>query len=308
MNVVAVRACMRISRSLALGLLATSASLLLSSPSLASITVTQTTDPAALTAALGGGPLTINSVSTPTGDPNQFGTHTNFSLIKTGVVISTGLATDTVGPPSPNDTPASDMSTPLGHPADNGTPEFNAYGIGHITNFTASYDVATLQVNFTLASPTAIAFNFVFGSIEYPNWVNQYADSFLAFLDGTNPSSQIIFDSTGAAVSVGTSFANQVITSNSETAFGAPHGILPPLTTTSGVLAAGQHTILLEIGDANDHILDSAVFLADFRATYNPGGGPHTDPTVPEPSTLVSLGLSALVLVGYWRRRRKPAA
>jgi hypothetical protein len=220
MNVVAVRACRRISRTLALGLLATSAGLLLSSPSLASITVTQTTDPAALTAALGGGggPLTINSVSTPTGDPNQFGTYTNFSLIKTGVVMSTGFATDTVGPPSPNDTPASDMSTPLGHPADNGTPEFNAYGIGHITNFTASYDVATLQVNFTLASPTAIAFNFVFGSIEYPNWVNQYADSFLAFLNGTNPSDQIIFDSTGAAVSVGTSFANQVITSNNETA------------------------------------------------------------------------------------------
>jgi hypothetical protein len=172
--------------------------------------------------------------------------------------------------------------------------------------------VATLQVNFHLSSPTAIAFNFVFGSIEYPKWVNQYADSFLAFLDGTDPLNRIIFDAKGQPVSVGTSFANQVITSNAETAFGYPHGILPALTTTTGVLTAGQHTILFEIGDVNDHILDSAVFLTGLRAT-NPisggGGGPGTNPTgVPEPSTLLCLGLSALGLVGYWRLRRNPPA
>ncbi len=113
----------------------------------------------------------------------------------------------------------------------------------------------------------------------------------MAFLDGTNPSNQIAFDTNGSPISVASSFASQVNTSNTETAFGSPHGMLPQLVTTSQQLSAGSHTILFEIGDVNDHILDSAVFLTNFRATAaGPGGGPGTGNAAPEPSSIV-LGL-----------------
>ena len=165
--------------------------------------------------------------------------------------------------------------------------------------WTASFDAAVLAVNFTLANPSAISFNFVFGSVEYPVWVNLYADATYAFLDGQ----QIIFDSTGNAVQVGTSFSNLLTTADTNTAFAGFHGLIGPLTTTSGTLAAGPHTLQFEIADTNDPILDSAVFLSNFHTTTN-SGGPITTEDVPEPGSLPLLG-AGLLAFGFIRRRKK---
>lgn len=60
----------------------------------------------------------------------------------------------------------------------------------------------------------------------------------------------------------------------------------------------------------NDHILDSAAFLTDFRtATPRPagGGGPDTEfegEAVPEPSSAILLGVGAAGLLGYFSVRR----
>lgn len=211
------------------GLVAFAAVLLAGAQASAGIIVTPTTDPTTLANALGGTGLTIDSVAATNGAPSQFGTYQNFSLLHNGVVLSSGNVVDTAGPPSSSDNPATDTGQP-------GTPEFDKYGPGHIANFNASYDVARLQVNFTLATASAVSFKFIFGSIEYPNWVSNYTDSFVAFLDGTDSKNQIMFDSNYVPVQVGKSFSDKIVTSNTETAFGSPHGFIPTLITTTGML------------------------------------------------------------------------
>ena len=61
-------------------------------------------------------------------------------------------------------------------------------------------------MNFSLASSSAIAFDFIFGSIEYPEYVDDFTDAAFVFLDGQ----QITFDSAGNPVQVGQSFASSL--------------------------------------------------------------------------------------------------
>ena len=260
------------------------------------IVVTQTTNLVALANALGGGGgLTITSVQILNGADSQFGTYTGFTGVANGVVMSTGQVVQT--------TPAfhSSGNSPSTDTGKTGTAEFNAYGPGHITNFSNSNDVAALLVNFTLSSPSQVGFDFVFGSVEYPVYTSQYTDAFLAFLDGTGAANQIAFDAGGKAVQVGASFASALTTSDTNTAFYNPHGLFKLTTFTQGQLAAGPHTLIFEVGDVNDHILDSAVFISGLHAGAGQGG---TNPTVPEPSTLALMGLGIATLAGLrWRKR-----
>jgi hypothetical protein len=248
------------------------------------IVVTQTTNSATLSAALQGAGLVVNSATVANGAVTQFGTYTNMNtapvIFGDGVVLSTGLVSDTPGPPNAANIP----STVLGS---GGTAEFDAYGPGRIANFADSNDVASLLVTFTLAAPSAIAFDFVFGSIEYPDFTNSFTDAFLAFLDGTGVANQITFDASNNPVQVGTTFASALVTTDVDTAFGAGHGLLGPLTTTTAILPAGAHTLRFEIGDVNDGQLDSGVFIRNLRTTT---GNPGTNPGVPEPSSMLLLG------------------
>jgi PEP-CTERM motif len=264
------------------------------------LTVTQTTDGAVLAAALGGGGgLTINSAAVLNGAATQFATYTGFNsspvMIGDGVVMSSGDVTQvTAAFHSTADTPSTDTGQ-------SGTAEFDAYGPGHITNFNASYDVAALQVNFNLSAASQVGFDFVFGSIEYPDYTNNYTDSFLAFLDGTAPANQIVFDAGGNAVQVGSSFASELTTADTNTAFSNPHGLMKLHTFTIQPLTAGDHTIIFEVGDVNDHILDSGVFISNLHAGSGSGG---TGGDVPEPAslTLIAFGGAALAAARWYKR------
>ncbi len=267
------------------------------------VTITQTTNPVALGAALGGGGgLTVTSVAVNNGAATQFGTYTGFTsppvTIGDGVVLSTGLVVQTTAAfHSSNDTP----STSTGQP---GTAEFDAYGPGHITNFNDSNDVAALLVNFTLSSASQIGFDFVFGSIEFPNFTSNFTDAFLAFVDGTAVSNQIVFDASNNAVQVGNTFASALTTADTNTAFADPHGLVKLQTFTVNQLAAGSHSLIFEIGDVNDHILDSGVFISNLHAGTGTGG--TTPPGIPEPASLalVGLGLAALAANRYRKHAR----
>jgi len=267
------------------------------------LTVTQTTNGPTLATALGGGGgLTITSTAILNGGDNQFGTYTGFDslpvTIGDGVVMSSGWVTQaTAANHDTGDLP----STNTGHP---GTAEFDAYGPGHITNFSASYDVAALQVNFNLSSASQVGFDFVFGSIEYPVYTNNYTDSFLAFLDGTGAANQIVFDAAGNAVQVGSSFATELTTADTNTAFSDPHGLMKLHTFTMAPLAAGDHTLIFEVGDVNDHILDSAAFITNLHAGPGSGG---TGGDVPEPAslTLIGIGLAGFAAIRWNKRRSK---
>lgn len=262
------------------------------------LTIAPTTNTSALGAALGGGGLlTINSVTINNGASSQFGTYTGFTsppvTIGDGVVLSTGQVVQTTAAfHSAGDTPDTDLGV-------SGTAAFNTYGVGNIENFSDSNDVASLSVSFTLSAPSQIGFDFIFGSIEHPNFTSNYTDAFLAFLNGSSPANQIVFDAANNPVQVGVSFSSSLTTADTNTAFSDPHGLVKLQTFTMSPLAAGSHTINFQIGDVNDHFLDSAVFLSNFRAET---GTPGTTPTVPEPSSVLLLG-AGLVALGFARYR-----
>ena len=263
---------------------------LVQSPGALALSIAPTTNTSTLGTALGGSGLTINSVTINNGAPNQFGTYTGFTSapITTGdgVVLSTGQVVQTTpgfnnGLAGPGSTPSTDTGQP-------GTAAFNAYGSGNIENFNNSNDVASLTVAFTLSAPSQIGFDFVFGSVEYPEFTSFFTDAFLAFLNGSAPANQIVFDAANNPVQVGVSFASALTTSDTNTAFADPHGLVELQTFTANQLPAGSHTLNFQIGDVNDHILDSTVFISNFHAG---AGTPGTTP-VPEPATVLLLAAS----------------
>lgn len=282
---------------------------------LGSVTTTPTTDTSALGDALGAsGGLTIDNVEILNGLPGQFGAYTNFVLppvtIHSGIVLSSGHVGD-LGPIPGATEPDYDPASPPPqvnsqmYPFDEagGTPEFDAYGFtaGGIENFFGSYDVAALRVDFTLDEDSPVKFDFIFGSVEFPYWTSQFTDAFLVFLDGTAPENQITFDSQGNAVQVGSSFAGLETTADQNSAFSNPHGLVHHLTTTTETLSKGKHFLIFEVGDVNDHILDSAVFIAQLRAE---AGDPGTDPTEDCLGDLnedgVVDGADLAIVLGFW--------
>lgn len=286
-------------KNLSLGMVAAACvGVLATAPYASALTVTQTTNGTTLGTALGGGGLTINSVTTSNGAASQFGTYTGFTsapvTIGDGVVLSTGQVVQTTAAfKSAGSSPSTDTGA-------SGTAAFDAYGPGHITNFQSSHDVAALDVNFTLAAPSQVGFDFIFGSVEYPVFTSSFTDAFVAFLDGTGVSNQIVFDASNNAVQVGGTFASALTTADTNTAFAGVHGLVKLQTFTVGALSAGAHTISFQVGDVNDHILDSAVFISNFHAGQGSGG--TKPPSVPEPSTVLLLS-SGLVGLVAWKRK-----
>ncbi|MBL9121326.1 MAG: choice-of-anchor L domain-containing protein [Phycisphaerae bacterium] len=230
--------------------------------------------------------IEIDSITIHKGVSGQFGTYSNFDLapvtIANGIVLSSGKVNNLAPIPGaslPGYNPASppaQVNSQMTFVGNGGTPEFDEHGLDEIENFYASFDVAAIRVDFTLDEDSQVQFDFIFGSVEFPYWTNQFTDAFAVFLDELDPGAQICFDASGAPIQVGSSFAGLETTEDKNTAFSNPHGVIHHLTTTTEELPAGPHTLWFEVGDVNDHILDSAVFLANLRTGV---GDPGTEPS-----------------------------
>lgn len=260
--------------------------------------VTTTTDPSALVNTLLGSGITLVGTPTLSGVPGQAGTFVDFDSgfwtnpltlatgdiqFANGVILSSGNTADAA-----KTTTGGGASADLGGGGDAELTALAGY---------ASYDAVNLTFSFT-TSDTNVFFNYVFASTEYPNFVNtQYNDVFGFFLDGVNVG--LIPGSTTPVtvnnVNIGTLPGNlnpsnpQYFTQYSidgVTPFNYG-GVTQTFTVQQAITPGDVHTISLKIGDASDHVLDSAVLIQGGTfGTINPG--------VPEPGTLVLAGAGLL--------------
>ncbi len=251
----------------------------------ASVTTVPTMNGTTLKNALHPTGLTVKSITVRSGVSGQFGTFSDFSAgpvtIGDGIVLSSGKVNnlgpipEASQPNYPYWSPPAQVNSQMVFSGDGATAEFNEYGADNVDNFYGGYDVAALEIVFNLDEPAQVKFDFIFGSVEFPYWTGQYTDAFLAFLD-EDPAWQICFDQSGNPIQVGNSFAGWETTEDVNSAFSNPHGLIHHLTTTTEELDSGEHILWLEVGDVNDHILDSAVFISNLRTGV---GDPGTEPT-----------------------------
>jgi hypothetical protein len=259
------------------------------------IVVTQTDDPTALVNAILGEGITLVGTPTLTGAPIQFGSFTGGTDsvgFATGIVLSTGDVSNISDAPS---------STFLG--------EFT--GSGGTELIEDSNDTAILTFSFSFDDPAAgsdIAFNYVFASEEYPEFVDSdFIDAFRL----------IVGDQDLATVGGDVVNINNINNEDNSDVFiantvepdepGGPLGDGPiafvfdgftvPLVAQTSDLGAGVFTATLVIADVGDTDYDSAVFIQG--GTFDSGIEDPTGPVVPVPAGLPLMlgGLAALRLV-----------
>lgn len=185
--------------------------------------------------------------------------------IDQGVVLSSGNITSLVGPNLLNDT-----STDNGRPGD---PDLDALVPGYTT-----FDATILEFDFSCANPTAVSFQYVFGSEEYNEWVgSEFNDVFGFFLNGVNiATAPAICSSGGLPVAI-----NNVNCLNPFAPPGGPNcdcyrnnalpeggglidteldGLTQVFYATATILPGLNH-MKIAIADAGDRVLDSNVML-----------------------------------------------
>jgi len=216
--------------------------------------------------------------------------------IESGIVLTSGLASNLHGTTNTSDSITGDNGL-------DGDATLGALVPGYTT-----YDATVLEFDFT-STGGDVYFNYVFGSDEYNEWVGSaYNDVFGFFLDGTAITDNLaLIPGTTTPVSINNvnngSYAGYYNDNDFHDVAGAnfPYpfeydGFTDVLTAQFKGLSAGNHTIKLAIADAGDRFLDAGVFI-------QAGSFSDTDPTIPEPSTL--LLLSTGILGGLVRRRKK---
>ncbi len=205
-------------------------------------------------------------------DPNtaQSATYTNFNLSSSGsgpnisnpdgIFLTSGVA----NLPSTNTDTSFTGETGTGSDAD-----LTAIA-GPQTN-----DVNSLEFDFTVNDPSfnAITANFVFGSDEFPDQL--VTDAFAFIVDGQNyavfPDGSLVSFVTGANASNfnDNGSSNYPLEYDGISNSLQVQGLLDPNLTT--------HSLKIVIGDTNDTIYDSGVFIGNLSASVSTGGGGGVD-------------------------------
>ena len=244
-------------------------------PSGKQLAVTTTVNATALVNAMLLRPLaagvTITSSSLVSANPIQQGTFANgdgvpLEIPQKGTILTTGNAQI----PDQNTSP--DWTGAWGGPGD---PRLSA-----LIGGTATFDANELTVNFTVDPSSGIksgAFEFQFGSEEYPLFVgSQFNDVLAGFING-DQSTNFIHDSKGKLVSINSAFFN-IDNSVNPTTGKSPYNI-EYNGLTSGLVASfpvkpGANTLTIAIADASDDLYDSGVLMTDLHfSTLDVGAG-----------------------------------
>ena len=149
---------------------------------------------------------------------------------------------------------------------------------------TKSYDASSLSFDFRVTDPTAISISFdlVFGSDEYPEWVDQFVDGAIVLVNGVNVA---LFDhNPDRPLSVvSANLAAGYFQSNAGSPLPIEYdGVSRVLRIVAPILGGGAlNTIKIAIADTGDHIYDSGLLLSGLRAGTTPGTGLVTRPSLP---------------------------
>ena len=173
-----------------------------------------------------------------------------------------------------------------------------------------THDASELTLTFTVPTGTsAVSFDFMFGSEEFPEFLNQFPDIAAIIVDGTNYAyfnndpSQLLNINTQ---SVGNFYANGTATAAGEAGQGTLgiqyDGISAPLRViallgpgTANPDGTTTHTVKIAVADTTDFQYDSGIFVSNFKISDGTSGG--IDPTPvslnPTEDTPVALGITA---------------
>lgn len=174
------------------------------------------------------------------------------------------------------------------------------------TSFGGSQDAFKMTIPLT-AVDDQLAFDFRFGSEEYPEWVNSaYNDVFSAYIVNSGGGvTQVAFDDNDDVINVNNDFFDPTVPVVG-TVFDGFTKLLTTTVTLSdlGISSDDTFAIVFEIRDVGDNIYDSAVFIDNLRFTS--GQTPGTDPTteIPEFPT-IALPMVAILGLAFMFQRRK---
>src|SRR6185503_18374553 len=140
---------------------------------------------------------------------------------------------------------------------------------------TQSYDATTLSFDFTVSDPTAtsVSFDLVFGSDEFPEWVDQFVDCAIVMVNGVNyalfnhdPLHPLSVVSANLAAGYFQDNAGNILPIEYD-------GVSHVLKIVAPIISGATNQIKIGIADTGDHIYDSGIFLANFSAGNIPGSG-----------------------------------
>ena len=219
--------------------------------------------------------------STGANYPEAAGLYTGFGTISNidpddGILLTSGKPTLAIGPNNEED-------AGFLHPNNTGGGSGDADLFDMLPDDqNLTYDACLLTLKFTTdTSVHGFTFDFVFGTDEYPEYVNSpYNDIFCAFLDGKN----VTFDHDGNYISVNNNFFKVPNTDatkdfNDKELNPGPNANLnleydgfTPLLRTSDKLTEGEHVLKFAICDVGDEIYDAGVFLSNFKFEFSQQG------------------------------------
>lgn len=189
--------------------------------------------------------------------------------IMDGVIITTGLAINALPPNT-----AGDKSANLLIHYDEPLVDLIA-GVDVV-----SFDTVILTLTFNVAPwVNSVAFDFIFGSEEYPEYVGlEYNDLFGAFINGN----QVVFDQFGAAITInGPYFSSSLV--KIPPVNGMEYDGSTTVLVTRAAITPGStgNVIRFVISDVGDAFYDSGVLIANFRGEAETVGTPVTNPFTP---------------------------
>lgn len=204
---------------------------------------------------LTGAPLSIGTFTTGA-SPTNLG-------LTSGLILTSGLPSLSIGP-----------NVSSGEGNSNGTPGDPL--LTQIISPDHTHDACVLEFDFIPQGDT-MRFRYVFGSEEYPEYVNSFNDVFGFFVSGTDPDTYLPFTDKNIAIVPGTT--NVIVSINNinnvnpnnpqyyvDNTNGATieyDGFTTVLTAWIKVVPCTYYHIKLSIADANDEVLDSGVFLEE---------------------------------------------